>query len=131
MKANEQETRKKQQKHRKFNDKSRRTKTKTKRKGKTNKRNRKGKGKGAHGQKGKGKAEKPLNFTSGPCEYQNPSRTASHALTHARTNETKRNDFPVGGSVGSTHPTNLRWNILKKDPKRNINSMYINVYITS
>ena len=30
----------------------------------------------------------------------------SFARTHART---KRNDFPVGGSAGSTHPPNLRY----------------------
>ena len=57
----------------------------------------KGKGKSAWDQKrpeGKRESGPRLDFGPNPPQYQKiPSRTASHARTHART---KRNDFPVG-----------------------------------
>ena len=51
------------------------------------------KGKREPGKRGK------LQAAPTPATFSN--RTASHARTHART---KRNDFPVGGSAGSTRP---------------------------
>ena len=61
------------------------------------------KGKRERGTRGK------LQDAPMPATFSN--RTASHARTHART---KRNEFPVGGSAGSTHPPTLRYTYLFK-----------------